>query len=82
MRKLALFVAFLAILTAVGCNEEHIYMPDPDTDGRVIGTIHGTVTDASNRFLLLGHDSILTSTRKPRTATQKTAPVARKFPGG
>ena len=54
MRKLVLFAALTAILFAFGCNEEKIYMPDVNTDGRVIGTIQGVVFDGADQTLLPG----------------------------
>ncbi len=54
MRKLVLFAAILAILGAYGCNEDNVYNPDVNTDGRVIGTIQGVVTDGADATLLAG----------------------------
>ncbi len=54
MRKLVLFAALLAILGAYGCNEDNVYNPDINTDGRVIGTIQGVVTDGADATLLAG----------------------------
>ncbi|MBU2500248.1 Ig-like domain-containing protein [bacterium] len=54
MRKLVLFTAMAAILFAFGCNEENVYQPDANEDGRVIGTIQGVVTDAADATLLPG----------------------------
>ena len=54
MRKLVLFAAILAILGAYGCNEDNVYNPDVNTDGRVIGTIQGVVTDGADGTLLPG----------------------------
>lgn len=54
MRKLALFTAMAALLFAFGCNEENVYQPDANEDGRVIGTIQGVVSDAADATLLPG----------------------------
>lgn len=54
MKKLVLFAALMAILIAYGCNEENVYMPDMNTDGRIIGTIQGVVTDGADATLLPG----------------------------
>ncbi len=54
MRKLVLFAAILAILGAYGCNEDNVYNADTNTDGRVIGSIHGAVHDGADGTLLPG----------------------------
>lgn len=54
MKKFLMFAAMAAILVAYGCNEERIYLPDVNADGRVIGTIQGVVTDAADNTLLPG----------------------------
>ena len=59
MRKLALFAGLVAILiVAVGCDTTDPVtspaVPHDRADGRVIGTIQGTVTDGANQALLEG----------------------------
>lgn len=54
MRKIVLFAAILAILGAYGCNEDNVYTPDFNTDGRVIGSVNGVVLDGASHDALAG----------------------------
>jgi len=54
MRKIVLFAAILAILGAYGCNEDNVYLPDVNTDGRVIGSVNGVVFDGASHDALAG----------------------------
>ena len=64
MRKLALFAGLILILAVIGCESDPVLspaVPDSDTEGRIVGTIQGTVTDGSNQALLEGVEVTTTS---------------------